>query len=45
MRLLVVIALVALACGAGPALGLPIAPWLGGVLLAVALLLLLTGLV
>jgi hypothetical protein len=45
MRLLVVVALALLALGYGPAVGLPVAPWLGAILLAATLLLLLTGLV
>jgi hypothetical protein len=45
MRLLVVVALALLALGYGPTVGLPVPAWLGGVLLGVALLLLLTGLV
>jgi hypothetical protein len=45
MRLLLIVALVALTLGYGPAVGLPVSPWLGGVLLVVALLLLVTGLV
>lgn len=45
MRLLVVVLLAALALGAGPAVGLPIPPWTAAGLLALVLLLLLTGLV
>jgi hypothetical protein len=45
MRVLLVLALVLLLCGGGAALGLHVSPWGAAGLLALVLVLLLTGLV